>query len=234
MRTLAIAVLVLGAACAYGHPASAEFPEHQDECIDPTRESMGWRFVEGIAVKVEGGQTFVLRDAQGRSIHIDLVGLEIGDDGVAARKLLAHLIQGKFVSVNYNPRFSKNNRILGEVEARDDYRDVSRLLLQAGVVRYKEPPAYSVSDYSSCLYRIAEREAKQAGLGLWKSGARWRGNLLCDKGKFSETKEGSLRQKKVLCDKRRFSAAEKVLSAELTFSGPIQSSQRRINVLCDK
>jgi endonuclease YncB( thermonuclease family) len=98
------------------------------------------------------------------------VGLEIGDDGAAARKLLTRLIQGKPLQANYNPSVCEGDRILGEVQVGRDYRDVTRLMLQAGVVRYKEPPSYSVSDYSSCLYRIAEREAKQAGLGLWKTG----------------------------------------------------------------
>lgn len=162
--TTAILLLFLGASCAHRQLK----PEHQDECIDPYRESMSWHSVDGTAVRIESGQTFLLRDAAGESFRIELVGVETGDDEDAARRLLTHLIQGKSLRVHYNPTFSAGDHILGEALLGRNYRDVARLLLQAGVARYQEPPAYSVSDYSSCLYRIAEREAKQAGLGLWK------------------------------------------------------------------
>ncbi len=165
MRPLAavLLLLVFGVSCVHRHFK----PEHQDECIDPSMESMSWHFVTGTAVRIDSGQTFLLRDPGGKSFQIDLVGLETGDDGAAARRLLTRLIQGKRLFVYYNPKFGEGDHILGEAQAGRHYRDVNRLLLQAGVVRYKEPPAYSVSDYSDCLYRIAEREAKQARLGLW-------------------------------------------------------------------
>lgn len=169
MRTiLFLSLLVVGAASAHGQPTREPVIEHQDECIDPRVESMYFHFVEGGAVQAESGQSLVLRDKSGKTFQIDLVGLEIADDGAAAREALARLVQGKSLTVLYNPEFQKGDRLLGQAQLGDDYLDVSRLLLQAGVVRYKEPPAYSVSGYSSCLYRIAEREAKQAGLGLWK------------------------------------------------------------------
>lgn len=128
---------------------------------------MGWSLVEGVAVQIDSGRSVLLRDADGKTFQIDLVGVEIADDGDAARKLLAGLILGKPMDVLYNPDFHQGGRILGEAHAAG--HDLSRLLLQEGLARYKEPPAYSVSSYSSCLLRIAEREAKQAGLGLWKA-----------------------------------------------------------------
>jgi hypothetical protein len=174
MRHIALAVLLLSTATAQGQdPAPAETPthklegqlvfEHEDECGSPLIESMGWRILEGKAIGVTGGRTFILRTSDGKRIRVDLVALDTSHDEAPARELLSTLIEGQVVTVLINPSAYGNKSVVGEVHAGS--QDVNRELLRAGVARFKEPPPYSVSTYTSCIYRITEREARHAKSG---------------------------------------------------------------------
>lgn len=179
MRFLVLAVLFLSAASiqAQRNPAPAEVPEptsevlqlafeHEDECGSPLIESMAWAILDGTAIEVSGGRTFIMRTPEGRRIRVDLVALDTNDSQTPAREFLSSLIQAQEVRVLFNDDSVNEKRVVGAAYV--GAKDVSRELLRAGVARFKEPPAYSVSGYSLCLYRIAEREARQAKSGLWK------------------------------------------------------------------
>jgi endonuclease YncB( thermonuclease family) len=178
MRLIVLAVLSLSTASihAQGNLAPAEVPdptpevklafEHEDECGSPLVESTAWRSLDGTVIEVTGARTFIMRTSEGKRVHVDLVALETKDNHPPARELLSRLVQDQVVSVLVNPGSSGKKRVVGAVQV--GTKDVSRELLQAGVARFKEPPPYSVSHYSSCLYRIAEREARKAKSGLWK------------------------------------------------------------------
>jgi len=57
--------------------------------------------------------------------------------------------------------------ITGQVNDQEG-RDIARQLLRAGAATFAAAPAYTLSDYSECLHRIAEREAKAEGVGVWR------------------------------------------------------------------
>jgi endonuclease YncB( thermonuclease family) len=76
------------------------------------------------------------------------------------------MINGKRVSVMSNPNRDRTD-ITGEVQD-EQGRDLSRLLLRAGAAPFAVAPAYTLSEYSECLHRIAEREAKAEGVGIWR------------------------------------------------------------------
>jgi endonuclease YncB( thermonuclease family) len=178
MRLIVLAVLFLGTASvqAQENLAPAEVPEptsevqlafqHEEECGSPLVESMTWTALDGTAIEVTGVRTFIMRTSEGKKVHVDLVALETNDNQAPARELLSSLVQDQAVTVLVNHSASGKKRVVGAVHV--GTKDVSRELLQAGVARFREPPPYSVSSYSSCLYRIAEREARQAKSGLWK------------------------------------------------------------------
>jgi endonuclease YncB( thermonuclease family) len=138
--------------------------EHLDECPNPIKENMSWRLVEGNVVEVTGAPTFRLQTAQGvLTVTLPNVG-EPYDAG--ARAMLQRMIDGKRVSVMLNPSAEVRNDITGEVHDAKE-RDVSRQLLRSGAASFVDAPAYTLSDYSECLNRIAEREAKADHLGIW-------------------------------------------------------------------
>lgn len=181
MKLMIVALLLLSAAGAQAQePAAAAAPpaagqehEHVEECGSPLTESMAWATLSGQVIQVTGGRSFLLRSSQGRTVQVDLAALDAGADQGAARVLLASLVLGRDVTVlapQGKPGAPTEERVAGTVlTGAGNAKDVNRELLQAGVARFQEPPAYSVSSYSTCLYRIAEREAKQAGRGIWKS-----------------------------------------------------------------
>ena len=51
---------------------------------------------------------------------------------------------------------------------RADIIVINRELLEAGLARYKARLPYSVSNFTACVYRIVEREARKARKGMWQ------------------------------------------------------------------
>jgi endonuclease YncB( thermonuclease family) len=124
---------------------------------------MGWLLVEGTVVEVIDFRSFRLQTDRGVvTVSLPNVG-EPHDAG--AREALQQMIAGKKVSVMRNPS-ANGNDITGEVhEAQAG--DVSRRMLRSGAASYAAAPAYTLSNYSECLHRIAEREARADHLGIW-------------------------------------------------------------------
>ena len=143
--------MLFAAACA------TRFP-HLDECPNPVMESMSWHPIAGSVTEVVDARTFRLRTDDGRLVEASIAG--IGEPfNPRAAEVLRKRLSGKRATVFVNPTNAENDRIAGEVhDARD--RDVALDLLHAGLVSYVEAPAYTLSGYSECLLRIAEREAK--------------------------------------------------------------------------
>ena len=142
---------------------------HQPECGDPARESMSWRVLQGnvSAVSTDGELTLVnvvesfSHQSPPRVVRISSVDLDLP----AAQPFLRKLI-GKRVSVWINPEMISDEHVTGVVNLGE--KDINEELLARGLGRYVAPAAYTVSDYTDCLHRIAEREARRRHRGLWK------------------------------------------------------------------
>jgi endonuclease YncB( thermonuclease family) len=144
--------------------------EHEDECGSPLRESMLWMSVEGKVIKVVDGDTIILLTKDNKRKRVNLVAVDASAGQDAARSLLSGFVLNRAVSVLVNPSNVKSGIVVGVVHAQE--KDVNRELLEAGVVRYHGPESYGVSDYTACVYRIVEREAREAKRGLWRNAAR--------------------------------------------------------------
>jgi len=144
--------------------------ERDDECGIPLRESMLWLSVEGKVIKVVDGDTIILLTKDNRRKRVNLVAVDASAGQDAARSLLSRLAMNRSVSVLVNPNQIKSEKIVGVVRSQE--RDVNRELLEAGVVRYHEPKSYNMSRYTACVYRIVEREAREAKRGLWLNASR--------------------------------------------------------------
>jgi endonuclease YncB( thermonuclease family) len=166
-RVVGLLIVVLSMRCATRYPRCGGPPpatfEHLDECPNPVTESMGWLLVEGTVVEVTDFRSFRLQTAQG-VVTVSLANVGEPHDA-GAREALQQMIVGKNVSVERNPS-AKGDDITGDVH-NVEAGDVSRRMLRSGAASYAAAPAYTVSDYSDCLHRIAEREAKADRLGIW-------------------------------------------------------------------
>ena len=163
-QVVASIALVALTRCATPSPSAPVF-EHLDECVNPDRESMSWRLFQGRVIEVTSARTFRLRTDEGYVMNVSLANVGEPVDA-EAMDFLRKMIGRKRVSVMGNPSKDHPRDIVGEVDERKA-GEISRQMLRAGAAAFVKEPAYTLSDYSECLHRIAEREAKAARVGIW-------------------------------------------------------------------
>jgi YD repeat-containing protein len=96
--------------------------------------------------------------------HVSLAGVN-SDSSLAAQALLINLILNREVSVLVNPSNIAAQEVRGVVHHQS--RDINLELIKEGAARYQAPPPYSMSNYTACVYRIAEKQAREYGIGTW-------------------------------------------------------------------
>jgi endonuclease YncB( thermonuclease family) len=140
--------------------------EYEKECGNPLRESTFWTSLEGEVVEVLRGNELIIRLANNERKHVSLAGLDSSTSStLAAQALLANLLLNRKVSVLTNLSGSALKRITGVVHV--EKRDVNRELIKEGAAKFQSPPPYSMSDYTSCIYRIVEKQAREDRRGIW-------------------------------------------------------------------
>ena len=147
-------------------PAPKSSFEYEDECGDPTLESMAWFLVEGTVVEIIAGDLVKLQGNDGKQRMVSLVAIDASSAKDGASSLLSDLILNRKVAVSVNPSNSRGYTLVGVVQLAG--KDVNRALLEAGAAKYKKPGPYSVSGYTACVYRIVEGKAREAGKGMWQ------------------------------------------------------------------
>lgn len=158
--------------CVNGQQPSRQKPapkpsfEYEDECGDPSVESMLWFLVEGTVVEIIAGDLVKLQDNAGKQRMVNLVAIDTSSAKDAASSLLSDLVLNRKVAVSVNPSNSRGYTLVGVVQLRG--KDINRELLEAGAAKYKKPAPYSVSSYTACVYRIVEKKAREAGKGMWQ------------------------------------------------------------------
>jgi endonuclease YncB( thermonuclease family) len=138
---------------------------HSDECGNPLHESMVWIPLEGRVVEVTSARTFRLKTDKGEVIDVSLANVGEPFDG-GAEAVLRKMILDTRIWVMANPFADLRNGIAAKVLDRKG-TDLSNYLLRAGAASFVKEPSYTLSDYSECVNRIAEREAKAEGAGIW-------------------------------------------------------------------
>ena len=158
-------------ACGTSSTREPTFP-HQEECGNPALESNYFLVVEGRAVEVTSPRSFVLVEANGRTVNVTLAN--VGEPFHATTQdVLRSWLEGEDVTVLVQPSAWRNSDVVAVVEVRR-YPDLSHRLIRTGLAAFVEAPAYTQSHYGECLNRIAEREAKAERVGIWaeKAGDR--------------------------------------------------------------
>lgn len=147
-----------------GPRLSASF-EYEDECGSPSVESSLWMSIEGTVIKVLDGNSIVVLTKDNKRRQVDLVALDTSVSADAARRRLTELVLNQQVEVLVSTSNIDSKKVSGVVHVPG--ADVNRELIKAGLARYKKPKSYSMSNYTACVYRIIEREAREAKRGLW-------------------------------------------------------------------
>jgi endonuclease YncB( thermonuclease family) len=140
---------------------------HMDECGDPLKESMAWSLVTGKVEEVLDGATFRLRDTKGNVLRVTIPDVS-PHVTAAALTVLKNEIEHKRVEIMAPMAYisKPDGHVSGQVHDDHDH-DVAEGLLAAGLSPFVEAPMYTLSQYSQCIHRIAEREARQKHLGIW-------------------------------------------------------------------
>ena len=150
-----------------GPPAPKPRFEHEDKCGNPEVESMMWTLIKGTVIKIIDGDTINVLTKDNERKHVDLVAVDASVAGHSAQRMLTELVLNRQVEVEFNPSNIKYKKVTGVVNVAG--ADVNRELIKAGAARYKEPESYTVSNYTACVYRVTENEAREAKRGFWRS-----------------------------------------------------------------
>jgi endonuclease YncB( thermonuclease family) len=158
--------------------SGVQFDFSKDRCGNPMMESMGWHSIEGTVSKVVDGRTILLTrtdDHQILRVHLAAIATEPRRPfSRKARELLGEKLLHKAVDVWVNPdkwNFSDKHpgKVTGVVHLSEGNPiDAGLLLLSEGLVRFKRPRPYTMSDFTACQYGLAEAEAQSKKLGLWQ------------------------------------------------------------------
>lgn len=147
----------------------------KDPCGNPFMESQLWAMVRGKTMKVIDGSSFEITTRYRKRITIHLAGVEVpqGNNKFAegSRSFLQNLIAKKEVEILVSPsdwpfRKKKSKELIGVTHTLT--KDISLEMIRSGMAVYKAPKPYSMSNYTSCTYELAEREARKAKVGIWK------------------------------------------------------------------
>lgn len=167
---LSMAALCSGASWIDAWADDAPAFEHTKECGDPRVESMAWRVIAGIVVEIVDGDTIVVLTDDDARKRVDLAAVDASASDEAGRALLTRRILNRRVDVLTGFSDVARDALAGVV--REGGKDVNRELLEAGAARYREPAAYTVSNYTGCVYRIVENQARDAKRGAWTPASR--------------------------------------------------------------
>ena len=127
-------------------------------------ESMAWIGIDGVVTDVMSPRQIRVQPTNGGSIVVSIAN--VGERATAeATERLAQLTHNRPVSVAINPSSRDAAEVAGEVHVNGV--DVARQMLREGVVSFAPAEPYTLSRYSECLHRIAEREAQSQHVGLW-------------------------------------------------------------------
>src|SRR2546430_2673251 len=119
--------------------------------------------IHGTGRDVISANTFRLSADGGSLVLVHLANVEDTSDPLAVSRL-RELVAGKTLTVLVS---QEDKEVTSEVHDLQG-TDIAHELLRTGAVRFAESPPYALSHHSECLNRIAEREARAAGLGIWK------------------------------------------------------------------
>jgi YD repeat-containing protein len=138
--------------------------EYEKECGNPLAENMSWKTIDGKVVEVLKGDAIIVLMANNERKHVSLAGVN-SYSSLAAQALLINLILNREVSVLVNPSNIASKEVRGVVHHQS--RDINLELIKEGAARYQAPSPHSMSNYTACVYRIAEKQARQYGIGTW-------------------------------------------------------------------
>jgi len=157
---------------------AAELDFSKDPCGNPMMESQLWYSIEGKVSKVVDGHTIILTPLDARQVlRVHLAGIAPEAHGPFSKKAnenLSAALLNKPVAVLVNPDEwivldKRPEEVTGVVHLSEGAQpDVGFTLLAEGLVQFKPPRPYTMSDYTTCQYRRAEAEAKSKKVGLWQ------------------------------------------------------------------
>ena len=157
-------------------PAKSALDFSADPCGSPLVESQLWCSVDGTVMSVEDSSTVLITVTKGhRRVKVHLVGIAVEQSGALAGEAKEHLAEmvlnesvGVLINTDWLYQKKKPMEITGVVQLREGGGDVSLSLIEKGLAHTVAPGPYTMSDYTFCKYREAEKKAKSDKMGIWQ------------------------------------------------------------------
>lgn len=128
--------------------------------------------VELQVVRVEDGDTLIISNTANQHLRLRLQGIDAPETGQAfckdAKEHLAKLASGKSVAIEFDPHGKPDSegRVVAKVFL--DGNDIALAQVKAGLAWYCKGYKKMQSESDRYSYAETEKEARAAGLGLWR------------------------------------------------------------------
>jgi len=155
---------------AFGQQPAVVLSFSNDPCGNPLEVSQQYIGQKGRLLKVLSGDTLLIRfPGHGvKTVHLAcLRAPRPSESGFeASRKALTELIGGKTeVEVDLASISNLNRKSLTAMVEMSVW---SKAQLEAGMACFAPVTNYEMSSYEECHCRLAEKKAKEAGIGIWR------------------------------------------------------------------
>lgn len=124
--------------------------------------------LSGRVVAVADGDTVTVLDAERVQHRIRLAGIDAPERGQAfsnrSKQALSNMVFQRAVEVHWTKK-DRYGRIVGKIVV--DERDAGLVLVESGLAWWYRQYARDQAPEDRVLYEVAEREAREAGRGLW-------------------------------------------------------------------
>jgi endonuclease YncB( thermonuclease family) len=176
VRGYALLIAVV-AAISISSDAFAQKPAVQpqpDPCGDPNEGGVVLQLVIGRVVQVLDGQTIIVASKPGDRIKVHLADIAVltvdQPLGRKAKELLEKLLRDKAIAISVNDLnapTSSTASIIGVVRVGTDGPIAQLELLHAGLAKFTDADALTMTSYLACQCERAEKEARTAKRGFW-------------------------------------------------------------------
>ncbi|HMS43254.1 MAG TPA: thermonuclease family protein [Pyrinomonadaceae bacterium] len=122
-------------------------------------------FEKGKIIQILDGNTIIFKGEKGQKRKVKLIAVDSDANEKKAKTFLEESALNKDAELTYSSSQSNSKNVNGIIEING--KDINRLMLELGLVKYKDSKVYQISYFNDCVYFRTEDKARSGKLGIW-------------------------------------------------------------------